>query len=53
MSNEKKPELESESTAEEHSKGLNLTLAYGLLAGAIVAALCIALFIVLPFYHRH
>jgi hypothetical protein len=50
MSDEKKSEPES--TAEEQSKGLNLTLAYSLLAVAIVAALCIALFIVLPFYHR-
>jgi hypothetical protein len=52
MSNEKKPEPESESTADEHSTGFNLTLAYSLLAAAIVAAVCIALFIVLPFYHR-
>jgi hypothetical protein len=38
---------------EEPAKGFNLKLAYGLLALAIVAAICIALFIVLPFYHRH
>jgi hypothetical protein len=52
MSDEKKPELKSESTAEEPSKGFSLILAYSLLGAAIVAALCIALFIVLPFYHR-
>ena len=46
------PELESDSPEDEPSKGLNLTLAYSLLAVAIVAAICIALFIVLPFYHR-
>lgn len=39
--------------AEEPLKGLNLTLAYSLLAVAILAAVCIAFFIVLPFYHRH
>ncbi|WP_348262293.1 hypothetical protein P8935_21130 [Telmatobacter sp. DSM 110680] len=50
MSDEQKSE--SEPSAEEQSKGLNLTLAYSLLAFAIVAALCIALFIVMPFYHR-
>ena len=38
---------------EEPAEGFNLSLAYGILAFAIVAAICIALFIVLPFYHRH
>jgi hypothetical protein len=52
MSDAKKPEQESEPVAEEDPKGLNLSLAYSLLAAAIVAAMCIALFIVLPFYHR-
>jgi hypothetical protein len=52
MSDAKKAEQEFEATAEETPKGFNLTLAYGLLAAAIVAAMCIALFIVLPFYHR-
>jgi len=52
MSDAKKREQESEPAAEEVPKGLNLILAYSLLAAAIVAAMCIALFIVLPFYHR-
>lgn len=52
MSKAKKPELESEPIAEGNPKGINLTLAYSLLAAAIVAAMCIAMFIVLPFYHR-
>jgi len=52
MSDAKKPELESEPIAEENPKGINLTLAYSLLAAAIVAAMCIALCIALPFYHR-
>ena len=45
---ERKPE-----PGEEPGRGFNLSLAYGLLAFAIVAAICIALFIVFPFYHRH
>lgn len=36
----------------EEPSGANLKLAYSLLAGALLAAICIALFIVLPFYHR-
>lgn len=38
--------------AGDEPSGPNLTLAYSLLALALVAAICIALFIVLPFYHR-
>lgn len=58
MSDEQKPERkpadEPNPIAEEPLKGLNLTLAYSLLAVALFAAICIALFIVLPFYHhRH
>jgi hypothetical protein len=53
MSDAKKHEQETEPIAEEDRRGFNLTLAYSLLAAAIVAAMCIALFIVLPFYHRH
>jgi hypothetical protein len=34
------------------STGPNLVLVYSLLALAIVAAMAIAVFIVLPFYHR-
>jgi len=50
MSEAKQPELQPPD--EEPSGGFNLKLAYGLLAAAIAAAICIALFIVLPFYHR-
>jgi hypothetical protein len=57
MSEEQKPERRSESEpdpiADEPLKGLNLTLAYSLIAVAIFAAICIAMFIVLPFYHHH
>ena len=37
---------------DDESPGVNLKLAYSLLAVALVAAIGIALFIVLPFYHR-
>jgi hypothetical protein len=54
MNDEKKEEIKQDPIADEPLEGLNLTLAYSLIAGAIVAAICIALFIVLPFYqHRH
>ena len=54
MSDEDKPQRKTEPDPidEEPLKGLNLTLAYSLIAVAIFAAVCIALFIVLPFYHR-
>ena len=52
MSEEKTQVRESGSNDEEPSSRFNLTLAYSLLAAAILAAICIALFIVLPFYHR-
>ncbi len=50
---DKKPEKEADPNGGNPSSGLSLTLAYSLLAVAMVAAICIALFIVLPFYHRH
>jgi hypothetical protein len=53
MSDARKPERGADPDAEGSPKGFNLSLAYSLLAAAIVAAICIALFIVLPFYHRH
>lgn len=56
MSEEKKPERKADNEpdpfAEEPLKGLNLTLAYSLIAVALFAAICLALFIVLPFYHH-
>jgi hypothetical protein len=45
------PEQQPDSPDHEPS-GPNLKLAYSLLAVALVAAIGIALFIVLPFYHR-
>ena len=56
MSEKQEPEHkpDPDPIAEEPLKGLNLTLAYSLIAVAIFAAICIALFVVLPFYnHRH
>jgi hypothetical protein len=53
MSDPKKSEKHPDPIADEPLKGLNLTLAYSLLALAIFAAIGIALFIVLPFYRRH
>ena len=50
MSDKDAPELQPD--PDEEPSGPNLKLAYSLLAAAIVAAMCIALFIVLPFYHR-
>jgi len=52
MSDKQQPDQDRDPIADEPLKGLNLTLAYSLLAIAMVAAICIALFIVLPFYHR-
>jgi hypothetical protein len=52
MSNEKLKAQEPDPSAEQPEKGFNLTLAYSLLGAAMVLAICIALFIVLPFYHR-
>jgi hypothetical protein len=37
---------------DEPSSGISLTLVYSLLAVALMTAIAIALFIVLPFYHR-
>ena len=41
------------SPEDKQSTGLNLTLAYSLIALALIAAIGFALLIVLPFYHRH
>ena len=51
MSNADGPEQQPGPTDDEPS-GPNLKVAYSLLAVALVAAIFIALFIVLPFYHR-
>jgi hypothetical protein len=52
MSDAKKAESEPADEPEGQSNDFNLTLAYSLLAIALIAAICIAIFIVLPFYHR-
>lgn len=51
MSDGHGPERRPDSADDEPS-GPNLKVAYSLLAIALIAAICIALFIVLPFYHR-
>jgi hypothetical protein len=38
---------------EEPMQGVNLKLIYGLIALALLAAIAVAFFIVLPFYHQH
>ncbi len=38
---------------EEPGRGPNLTVIYSLIVLAMLAAVAIAIFIVLPFYHRH
>jgi len=43
---------EQDRISEKPNQGFNLTLAYGLIAVALLAAICIALFIVFPFYSR-
>ncbi len=37
---------------DERGSGINLTLIYSLLGLALLAAIAIAIFIVLPFYHH-
>lgn len=34
-------------------QGVNIKLIYSLMALAILGAIAVAIFIVLPFYHRH
>jgi len=52
MSEDIEPERPADLT-DEDAPGPSLKVAYSLLAVALVAAIGIALFIVLPFYHRH
>jgi hypothetical protein len=44
--------IEKKEEEEEPSKGPNLTLLYGLIAFALLAAIGFAVMIVLPFYRR-
>jgi len=52
MSNENKAQSDLSSEPDEPGPGVNLKLIYSLLALAILAAITIAVFIVLPFYQR-
>lgn len=54
MSDEKNKsrEDESESESEQLPQGINLTLLYSLIGLALLAAIAVAVFIVLPFYHQ-
>ena len=53
MSDESKSDLRTGHDPEEPMQGVNLKLIYSLIALAILAAIAVALFIVLPLYHRH
>lgn len=53
MNDENKPELKVSHDPEEPMQGVNVKLIYSLIALAILAAMVVAVFIVLPFYHRH
>jgi hypothetical protein len=53
MSDQKGIESHPDPTGDGSTGGLNLILVYSLIAVALLAAIVIALFIVLPFYHRH
>jgi hypothetical protein len=52
MSNLDKVREQPSQIADESEKGISLPVAYSLIALALIAAIGIALFIVLPFYHR-
>lgn len=52
MSDENKPDIKSVHDPEEPMQGVNVKLIYGLIALAILAAIAVAVFIVLPFYHH-
>jgi hypothetical protein len=52
MSDEKRPKAGASNDPEAPMQGVNLKLIYSLIAIAILAAVAVAFFIVLPFYHR-
>lgn len=52
MSNENKPNPTNGPDPEEPMQGVNVKLIYSLIALAILAAIAVAVFIVLPFYHH-
>ena len=53
MSDENKSKPGASNDPEEPMQGVNLKLIYSLIALAIVAAIAVAFFIVMPFYHQH
>lgn len=52
MNDKTRPAPEETGDPEERGGGPNLALIYGLIALALLAAIAVAAFIVLPFYHR-
>jgi hypothetical protein len=52
MSDEKKVKPGESNDPEQPMQGVNLKLIYSLIALAIIAAMAVAFFIVLPFYHH-
>lgn len=46
------PETTGSDTSDPETKGPNLVLIYSLIALSLIAAICFAMLIVLPFYHR-
>lgn len=52
MSNENKPERKASPDPEEPMQGVNVKLIYSLIGLAILGAIAVAFFIVLPFYRR-
>ena len=52
MRDQNKPELKTAHDPEEPMQGVNVKLVYSLIALAILAAIVVAVFIVLPFYHQ-
>jgi hypothetical protein len=52
MSDENQSGLKTSHDPEEPMQGVNIKLIYSLIALAILAAIAIAIFIVLPFYHH-
>ena len=52
MSEIKPSSSQSDPNEDEPGRGPNLTLIYTLIVLAMIAAIAVAAFIVLPFYHR-
>jgi hypothetical protein len=52
MNEEPQRELNAGHDPDEPMQGVNIKLIYSLIGLAMIAAIAIAIFIVLPFYHR-